>query len=79
MKTVGVFEAKTKLTALLEQVARGEQVTITKHGTPVARLVPVERRDRDRVKDAIARLKRFSRHQTLGGLSLCELRSQGRP
>lgn len=79
MKTVGVFEAKTKLTALLEQVARGEQVTITKHGTPVARLVPVERRDRDQVKDAIARLKRFSRQQTLGGLSLRELRSQGRP
>ncbi|MBU6279982.1 MAG: type II toxin-antitoxin system Phd/YefM family antitoxin [Actinomycetales bacterium] len=39
--TVGAFEAKTHLSELLQRVEAGEQVTITKHGRPVARLVPV--------------------------------------
>lgn len=39
--TVGAFEAKTLLSELLTRVESGEQVTITKHGRPVARLVPI--------------------------------------
>ena len=39
--TVGAFEAKTHLSELLARVEEGEEVTITKHGRPVARLVPV--------------------------------------
>ena len=39
--TVGAFEAKTHLSELLARVEAGEQVTITKHGRPVARLVPM--------------------------------------
>jgi prevent-host-death family protein len=42
MDTVGTFEAKTHLTRLLDRVAAGEQITITRHGTPIARLVPVK-------------------------------------
>ena len=42
-KTVGAYEAKTKLPALLELVERGHDVIITKHERPVARLVPVHR------------------------------------
>ena len=42
--TVGAFEAKTHLAALLERVAKGERITITKHGVPTAVLVPVEGR-----------------------------------
>ena len=38
---IGAYEAKTHLPALLERVARGEQITITKHGRPIARLVPI--------------------------------------
>ncbi len=41
MESVGSFEAKTHLPQLLERVANGEEFTITKHGKPVARLVPV--------------------------------------
>lgn len=41
--TVGAFEAKTHLSELLARVEEGEQVTITKHGRPVARLVPVSK------------------------------------
>jgi prevent-host-death family protein len=39
--SVGAFEAKTHLSSLLDRVEMGEEVTITKHGRPVARLVPV--------------------------------------
>lgn len=42
MSTVGAYEAKTHLPALLERVASGEQITITRHGRAVARLVPAE-------------------------------------
>ena len=36
----GIYEAKTKLSELIERVAAGEEIVITRHGTPVARLVP---------------------------------------
>ena len=42
--TVGAFEARAHLSELLQRVEAGEQVTITKHGRPVARLVPVGQR-----------------------------------
>ncbi len=41
-KTVGAYEAKTKHPALLDFVARGRDVVITKHGRPVARLIPAQ-------------------------------------
>ena len=41
--TVGAYEAKTHLSKLLEKVEAGEEITITKHGAPVAKLVPVKK------------------------------------
>jgi prevent-host-death family protein len=41
METVGAFEAKTHLAALLDRVASGEKITITRHGVPAAMLVPI--------------------------------------
>lgn len=38
---IGAFEAKTHLSALLDRVEKGEELTITRRGVPVARLVPV--------------------------------------
>jgi len=42
MKQVGTFEAKNQFSALLELVAQGEDVLITRHGKPIARLVPAD-------------------------------------
>ena len=39
MKHVGIFEAKTKLSALVDEVEKGGEIVITRHGKPVARLV----------------------------------------
>ena len=41
MTHVGACEAKTLLSSLLDQVAAGKEIIITKHGKPVARLVPI--------------------------------------
>jgi prevent-host-death family protein len=75
---VGAFEAKTHFASLLERVANGEEIMITKHGTPVARLIPVAGASRERIRATIARLKEFCQGQTLGGLSVRELREEGR-
>jgi len=40
MKEVGVLEAKTHLSALIDEAAAGEDIVITRHGKPVAKLVP---------------------------------------
>jgi prevent-host-death family protein len=40
---IGAYEAKTHLSELLEKVEAGEEITITKHGAPVAKLVPVKK------------------------------------
>jgi prevent-host-death family protein len=76
--TVGVFEAKTQFSALLERVSRGEEIVITRHGRPVARLIPAALADRARVDQTIARLKALRAGSQLGELSWNELRDQGR-
>ena len=78
MQTVGAYEAKTHLAELLDQVAKGERITITRHGTPVAILVPVADADRPDPGDTIEALRRFRRGVTLGGLSLRDLIEEGR-
>jgi prevent-host-death family protein len=78
MKTIGTFEAKTHLSMLLEQVGHGEEITITKHGKAIARLVPVDAISRDRLKDTVARLKAFRKGRRLGDLSVKALIADGR-
>ncbi len=79
MITVGAFEAKTHLSALLDRVAAGEEVVITRHGKPLARLVSADHVDHTRAKEAFEKLKALRRGTTLGGLSWKELRDAGRP
>jgi len=78
MRSVGAFEAKTHLAALLDAVSAGEQITITRHGHPVARLVPHFAQTSGSVAETIARLRQFNQGQSLGDISIAELRDQGR-
>ena len=55
MELIGAYEAKTHLPQLLDRVARGERLTITRHGKPVAELIPVAT-DRQRAQQAAARI-----------------------
>jgi prevent-host-death family protein len=81
--TVGSFEAKTKLAELLDRVAGGETVTITRHGKPVARLVPagVEEDERARRRALIDEIKRKRAGWDRGakpGTTIAELIKAGR-
>ncbi len=79
MTTVGAFAAKTHLSSLLNKVAQGEEVLITRRGVPVARLVPVDAADRGDVADAIDELRSIREGVCLGGLDWRVLRDSGRP
>lgn len=76
-REVGAYEAKTHLSALLERVEQGEEFTITKHGQPVARLIPVTRIDSERRRKAIERLKTFAKGRTLD-VPIKQLINEGR-
>jgi len=78
--SVGSFEAKTHLPALLERVAKGERITITRHGKPVARLVPIEPAEKPDVKQLVAEMfaYRDQKKRTLGGIAVRELIEEGR-
>ena len=82
MITVGSFEAKTKLAELLDKVEAGESVTITRHGSPVARLVPVRSVDeRERQRALIEEIKRWRVGKDRGakpGCTIPELIKAGR-
>jgi prevent-host-death family protein len=78
MREVGTFEAKTHLSALLDEVARGAEIVITKRGVAVARLVPARSGARSGAGDPIARAKIFAKRQTLGRLAWKTLRDAGR-
>jgi prevent-host-death family protein len=78
MKTVGTFAAKTHLSTLLEEVERGEEITITRHGKAIARLVPVGSITNGDLAHAVARLKAFRRGRRLGGISVKALIEEGR-
>jgi prevent-host-death family protein len=81
MESGGSFETKTHLSQPLERVARGEEFTITKHGKPIAKLVPAvaetARRDvRQVIEEFIAYTEKQGR--TIGGISVCEMIEEGR-
>lgn len=82
MITVGSFEAKTKLAELLDKVESGETVTITRHGTAVARLVPVRPADgEERLRALIEEIKRTRAGKDKGaksGATIPELIRAGR-
>jgi len=79
MKTVGSYEAKTHLAQLLKRVGKGERITITKHGVPIATLLPVDsQKNKKPLREVIEQLKRFRSEHRLDGLSVRELIEEGR-
>ncbi len=78
MQTIGSYEAKTHLPNLLERVARGARITITKHGVPVAMLVPVGAASKPDVTAVIAELKQLRKGRRLRGVTIRGLIEEGR-
>jgi len=79
MGEVGAYEAKTHLSALLDRVEDGETITITRHGKPVARLVPLPGAPDRTVDEAVDGLLAFRNGHSLGSdLTVKELIREGR-
>jgi prevent-host-death family protein len=78
MESVGAYEAKTHLPKLLERVAEGHRITITKHGVPVAVLEPYDSEKNVDVRDVIQSLREFREGNRLEGLTIRELIDEGR-
>jgi len=78
METVGAYEAKTHLPKLLERVLKGERITITKHGIPVAVLQPPDTEKAVDTKSVIAELRKLRNKHRLNGLSIREMIEEGR-
>jgi prevent-host-death family protein len=67
MQEIGAFEAKNTLGALLDRVLQGEEIIITRHGKPVARLVPnTGRVDRSQARAAVARIRARAQNMQAG-------------
>ena len=75
---VGVYEAKNKLSELLDRVEAGEIIAITRHGKQIALLTPVNQQ-RPSARQAIDHLRQIRKGSRLGGLRIKELRDEGRP
>ncbi len=78
METVGAYEAKTHLPKLLERVMKGDRITITKHGVPIAVLQPFEPDKRIDSRSVILEILKFREKNNLSGLSIREMIEEGR-
>ncbi len=77
MSEIGAYDAKTHLPQLLARVERGERFVITKHGRPVAELVPVTRRDPAKARELVASMRALRATLQKRGVSLSDIRKRG--
>ncbi len=78
MAIIGVYEARTRFSELLDRVARGERFVITRRGVPVAVIEPVALQRRRKVEEVIEEIKKFRKKRRLNGLDIKELIKEGR-
>ena len=78
MEKVGAYEAKTHLSKLLERVAKGHRITITKHGVPVAVPEPYDPEKNPDTESVIRQLREFRKTKMLSGLTTREMIEEGR-
>lgn len=81
MTEVGTFDAKNRLSELLDRVENGEEVTITRHGKAVARLVAplMDEERKARASQAVEQIKEMRKQvKPLDGITIKELINEGR-
>lgn len=77
--SVGAYDAKTHFSELLQRVEGGEEVTITRHGSPVARMIPIRRETtREKRRQAIDAIRKLAQTNSLAGLKIKDLIAEGR-
>jgi len=79
MGTVGAYDAKTHLPELLKRVEAGERITITRHGVPVAVLVPPDPARTSDMESVIQDIRSFRKGRRLSGkATIREMIDEGR-
>jgi prevent-host-death family protein len=79
MELIGSFEAKTHLSSLLDRVAKGEKITITRHGVPAAMLVPMrEAETRLAHSEIVEGMRALRRRVKPGKMSVRKMVEEGR-
>lgn len=78
METVGAYDAKTHFSELLQRVAEGQGFTITRHGVPVAKLVPANGGCQEDRTATIEAIRQFRKGRKLGKTTVRELIEEGR-
>lgn len=76
--SVPLAEAKNKLSELVDRVGRGEEFVITRHNTEIARLVPIKRRLRQDITEAIAKMRAGRKRRNASRAEILEWRKEGR-
>ena len=78
MKSVGAFHAKTHFSQLLDEVANGQSITITRHGEPVAQLIPAKPlRDPRELHKLVEEIKQTRKGRSLGRIRIKDLTHEG--
>jgi prevent-host-death family protein len=78
MKRIGIHDARSKLSELIERVQSGEEVVLTRHGEPVARLVPEKRRQKRSRAATVARIRALARKLDIRDIDIRKLIEEGR-
>ncbi len=81
MANIGAYEAKTRFSELIERAEKGERFTITRHGKPVAEIVPIRRHDPERAREGFTQLRALAATVDLGDLTwedLKKMRDEGK-
>ena len=79
VSVVGAYDAKARFSEILERVVNGEEITITRHGTAVARLLPIRPVATEQARrDAIQQMRALASRNRLDGLRVKDLVAEGR-
>jgi prevent-host-death family protein len=79
MQTIQASEAKTKFLSILDEVERGASVIVTRHGKPIARIVPEVEIDRERVERAMQSIREIrQRTKPVSIQEILAMRDEGR-
>lgn len=78
MDTTIAYEASKELSTLLDRVSKGERITITRDGVPVAVIQPPDGERKRTSREAVEELKRFRKGKTLGNLTIRQMIEEGR-
>lgn len=77
--SMSIAEAKARFSAVIDRATAGEETVITRHGKPVAKIVPLwTAHDQDRARQIFEEMRRLRKGAKLGELSWKELRDEGR-